>query len=686
MDKRELSAVPRPALTDKQKKTPLLMSNISYFVTAERRDIGGKDTLIMNFFKREKKRILPAFRTFCQDDDYITQDLTVEKTKWKTGAINYLTGYLYWYRKNGNIVINSMKEKAIILGFLKEFRKRHGIEECKKCSKDASTVDMEVEDQIDVYQDAIKARKLAERHKKEKDYIDCRMEKFGDLPEDYGSFVENTVFAEENYIFYSMPQKMAYCSKCKHEFTIDEEKHLRGGPNLPVFNKRDIVKHNQTAMCPWCYAFLHCKSIGMGRGNLTAVQWSVIIQKDGEDILVRYFCHEKDFRKDYRHPKISSWEKYRTIHTADRVEDYEWWRFKNTQEYRWCIYKEYTSYMIPSEYAVPRSTVLYNQDLQEAIEGTCMKYSCIDLYVEHSLKTGEKKPSPWFIDWFFNAYRKSPFLEQLLKVGFYRMTREFLEDSTPPELKGDRSILGTLGINKLQFNMLRRVGDPSLRDLEILKYKPDLKWNEFEILRMIQDGGLHKAYRKFIEFMQYTTLHKLSSYMKKQSIYYYCDYFDYAEWTEEMGYDMHNEFNLFPKDFKKAHDERSKEHIKFKDKQEKEAQRRFNRLLKKLIKETADVEALNLKIGGLFIRLPVKIEELKAEGENLHHCVGNYSERVRKGETMIFFIRQEADPNKSFYTLEWKGRVIQCRGFRNCDMTPEVKAFVKVFEQKMKEY
>jgi hypothetical protein len=164
------------------------------------------------------------------------------------------------------------------------------------------------------------------------------------------------------------------------------------------------------------------------------------------------------------------------------------------------------------------------------------------------------------------------------------------------------------------------------------------------------------------------------------------DYFDYAKWTEEMGYDMRNEFNLFPKKFIKAHDDRSKEYIKFKDKQEKEEQKRFNKLLKKMKKETADVEALNLSYGGLFIRLPNRIEELKTEGEALHHCVGTYQERVRKGETMIFFIRQEREPDKPFYTLEWHGKVVQCRGSHNCNMTAEVKAFVHVFEQKMKEY
>ena len=79
-------------------------------------------------------------------------------------------------------------------------------------------------------------------------------------------------------------------------------------------------------------------------------------------------------------------------------------------------------------------------------------------------------------------------------------------------------------------------------------------------------------------------------------------------------------------------------------------------------------------------------EELKKEGEALHHCVGTYMERVRKGETMIFFIRRKEEPEKPYYTLEWHGKVVQCRGSHNCDMTPEVKAFVQIFQEKMTEY
>lgn len=688
MDKRALSALPRPMLTQKQKEMPQLISNMAYLVTAERLKIGGTDTLVMNFFAI--KKISPAFRTFCQAEDYITQDLTTDKTKWKDGAINSLTGYMYWYRLQGNIVINSIGERETILGFLMEFKEQHGVKDYKRYMPEGSVTDTEVEDRIDEYQNTIKEWRLAKRHQKEKDQIDSRMAKFGALPEDYDTFVEDTVFKDDNYIFYSLPQKMAYCSRCRHDFTIDEERHLRGGPKMPVWNNRDEVKHNRTVMCPWCNSFLHCKSIGMSRQGLTAVQWSVLIQKSGEDVLVRYFRHIKDFRKDFRRPEIGNKELFRTIHTAEKAEDYDWYRFKSTQEIRWCIFKERGyGYFQPSEYDVPRCVTLYNQDIQEAVAGTCMRYSAIDLYVEHVLNEGEGKSTPWFVDWYFNAYRKSPFLEQIMKVGFYRMAKEFLEDHNALELlelTSGRSILDSLGINKIQYNMLRRIGNPSIRDLEILKYKQGLSWDDFTTLRYVQDCGTYRLYRKFADFMQYTTLYKLTRYIEKQKIKYYNDYFDYAGWMEEMGYDMRNEYNLFPRDFKKAHDARVKEYTKFKDKQEREAAKRFNRLLRKLEKETADVEAMNLKSGSLFIRLPRAIEELKMEGETLHHCVGTYSERVRKGETMIFFIRRASDPEKPFYTLEWKGKVVQCRGFKNCDMTPEVKAFVNIFEKKMQEY
>ena len=468
-----------------------------------------------------------------------------------------------------------------------------------------------------------------------------------------------------------------------------ENKHLRY-ETIGVWNDQDDVKHNRTVRCPYCNKFLLAKSEGMGRLNLVSVVWSLLVQPHKEEVLTRYFCHTKDFRIDFHNPKITTHEGYRTVHKADKVTDYMWASYKTTGNMRWCYYRD-RGYLwhSPAETVAPRSVVMYNANLQETVAGTCMKYSVPDIFIEKVANDERYFNSPWLIDNYFNSYRKYPFIEQLLKVGFYRMTRDFLEDRQSAHVnlnEGQNSILGTLGINKNQYNMLRRVGDPRLKDLEILRYKPDLKWNDFEELRWIQDVGYVDSYKNYVDLMRYTTLHKLLRYIREQKIEHAHDYFDYTGWLEKMGYDMRNEFNLFPRNFRRAHDEMSKQYMKFKDKQARENAKRFNRLLRKLRKETAEVEAMNLNIDGLFIRLPNKLEELKEEGEALHHCVGTYMEKVEKGETMIFFIRQKAAPEKPYYTLEWHGRVVQCRGFRNCEMTPEVKAFVEIFGEKMAEY
>lgn len=458
---------------------------------------------------------------------------------------------------------------------------------------------------------------------------------------------------------------------------------------IPVWNNQDEVRHNRTVRCPYCNKYLQAKSEEMSRDSLVSVAWSVLVQPSGEDVFTRYFCHIKDFRVDFHTPKITTSEGYRTVHKENGSADYMWARHKN-MNMRWCYYRDRGSYWYPpAETIAPRSTVMYNVSLAKAIEGTCMKYSVPDVFINNIANDSRYFNTPWLVDNYFNSYRKYPFIEQLLKVGFYKMTREFLEDNRTNNTElnaGQRSILGTLGIGKLQYNMLRKVGDPSIRDLKILRYKPDLKWDEFNELRYIQDNGYLDMYKNYIDLMEYTTLHKLCRYISEQKITNAHDYFDYTGWLEEMGYDMRNEFNLYPKDFKKSHDEKSKEYVKFQDKKAKEDIKRFNKLLKKLRKDTLDADPMKLKIEGLFIRLPEKLNELKNEGECLHHCVGTYRDRVAKGETMIFFIRRESEPDKPYYTLEWKGKVIQCRGYRNCDMTPEVKAFVEIFQEKMMKY
>lgn len=683
MIKKALKAIPVPRADAQQiHKIAIGGKDIRGVIISQKKKVEAEETLILNVYQvsgKNKKDISLLFRVFCQKNDYITFE--ADCNKWRTGALLHLiyrdSGWCeYWWNYHQLEFLTDKDAKRV-----ESTLRRWNHNNMEYGERAAITL-------FDQYQQNVKNARLMKKHKKETDVIDADMEKFGELPDDYQTFIEETVFKDENYIFYDTKEKRAFCTSCKKTFIL-ENKHLRH-KTIGVWNNRDDVGHNKTVCCPYCNKFLLAKSEGMSRQSLVSVEWSLLVQSHNEEVLTRYFCHTKDFRIDFHNPKITTHEGYRTVHRADKATDYMWASYKTTGNMRWCYYRDRgSSWYPPAETVAPRSVVMYNVNLQETVAGTCMKYSVPDIFIENVANDKRYFNSPWIIDNYFNSYRKYPFIEQLMKVGFYRMTRDFLEDPNSADVnlnEGQNSILGTLGINKNQYNMLRKVGDPRLKDLAILRYKPDLKWNDFEKLRWIQDVGYVGIYKEYIDLMHYTTLHKLSRYIREQNIAYEHDYFDYTGWLEKMGYDMRNEFNLYPKDFKKAHDDKLKEYVKFKDKRAKEDIKRFNKMLKKLRKDTSDVDAMNLRIEGMFIRLPEQLDELKKEGEILHHCVGTYVDMVEKGETMIFFIRKESDPDKPFFTLEWKGRVVQCRGYRNCNMTPEVKAFVQIFQEKMAEY
>jgi hypothetical protein len=79
--------------------------------------------------------------------------------------------------------------------------------------------------------------------------------------------------------------------------------------------------------------------------------------------------------------------------------------------------------------------------------------------------------------------------------------------------------------------------------------------------------------------------------------------------------------------------------------------------------------------------VPTSTEEIRKEGQTLHHCVGTYVDRVLEGKTIIMFIRKKEEIEKPFYTMEvCKGEVVQVRGGYNKDMTDAVKNFVESFK------
>lgn len=136
------------------------------------------------------------------------------------------------------------------------------------------------------------------------------------------------------------------------------------------------------------------------------------------------------------------------------------------------------------------------------------------------------------------------------------------------------------------------------------------------------------------------------------------EYRDYQNMLENLGIAFEGDFRILPKNFKQAHDDAVKAYNDMKDEQKRIE---FANQLEKLL-------GLEQTIGNYTFVLPKELQELKAEGKALSHCVGSYADRVARGDTVILFVRQKEKVDNPLYTLEIKnGKVVQLRGKRNKD-------------------
>lgn len=688
INKREAAKIPRPKITKEMKAAAKKLKKKEGIMTSEQVQISGKDTLVVNAFKLYKGELQPFIRLFLQKDDDITQDLQTSNIRWQTSMWNKLAGTWYipeWGR--GELLYPALTEQddQRIREFVSENMDHHDREPRLYFQHD-------YEDHIYMLQEDIRFRKRMCRHQKQIDHINEQMALFGDLPEDYPEFIEKQVFGDTHFLMYSQKENHAYCTHCGTEFRLRAPELRQAGYEDTTAIK---PKHNHEIFCPYCGKMVTAKSEGYSRRKMVFVRWSLHIKSAGEKVLLRYVRHIKDFSKDYRNPEVSSKDLYRTVHGEQEYDDLEWGEWHITQKMGWHPPCKKSWWWNPSEYTCPSEVVLYNTSW-DILRGTCLQYSCTELYLEHVCK---KKSNPWVLDSWWTFYKRHPYVEQFLKLGWYELTKELDNYRREAEklFQPGKDICQTLQMTREQFQFLRRVSDnnPKMIDIQIMQYAKlkgiRMSEEDHRSLRRICHYGYDgcSLYKALIDLCEHTTAHRLVKWIQKQKKgFHISDWMnDYLKWARDLGKDLADEYYLLPPNFPQAHDNMQLEWLDARNKLKAEEFAAFNKALAQMRLQGGLDDSGFLHAGGLFIRAPFKVEELITEGEFLHHCVGTYIDRVISGSTMIFFIRKETAPEKPFYTLEWRDhRIIQCRGKRNCDMTPEVKAFTQLFAEKMEVY
>lgn len=514
---------------------------------------------------------------------------------------------------------------------------------------------------------------LVKRHVKQRKII-SRMEGLPPLPRDLKGWIHREVLPQ--YLFYEYHKRKApmqgHCTACRHEVMVTG------------------VKHNQGGSCPRCKKEVLFKSRGR-LGYITDRDTVQILQKLSSDELVirvlKVYCYYR--KKDI--PEFDVYESTRIFVRQDvqgkcTTEPYHH-SFESGDLTPWKHGYCPIMYVYQPNFNAEVCGHLYHRNLDAVLEGTPWQYSQLKQFYLNGRKPMATVP-------YLQALLAYPQLEMLFKMGFYKLTCDsiYRERLTCLLDCGKKKPHEILRIWPEDVNDLRS-RNGSAEDLRVYqKYKENgipSKTRE-EIFSWMERCELRDDY-EILSLLPYMTLHKLLRYGDEQfsllhprqtaggNVRYesmsciLIEYRDYLRMCVEQGYDLKNSFVLYPRDLQQAHDRLS---ARIQAKLDAKRRRSFMAAYRRIVSH------LDFELEGMTIVYPQKPEDIEAEGNALHHCVGSYVSRVAKKQCIILFLRQTTELQKSFYTIEVRDQtVIQVRGMQNCGPTPEVKRFMDVWEQ-----
>ena len=695
MEKRKLSVIERPKTTPEMVEKAGELNGIKYIIDTELVD---KNILVINFFAVSELRegkMAATFRTFLSENDYITQDLTKDSTKWITASFDMMQDIGFYrtiwdeqkreYRDNFSVYIWSGQD--VIEDFFKSYKKH------------ASDT---IWNLIRRFQDKVKDERLEQKHRKVLDPIDLKMKSVQNPPEEFKNWVWEQGMSFSRYGIYKETEKGKAefeCSYCKAKGIVDRTQ-IR-------------LRNNEKGECPFCKSKVTYKAKGILAGVIKDTSDFIYVDRQEKGFLLRYFWASREIRDG----KIKEgcikeilFEQKRYFWTVEkkslRKEAYEWGVYHQRGLCRW----------IPSSGGIT-SAGLYPGNLPHAWEHTQMKYSGLEILAQnHKGRLPYEGAIPICL--------KFPKFEWICKMGLNNLAADIVsKHSFYCHLSTDvidykaNTIYEILGLTKVNTKILQEI-DGNTDELNLLQeaqrlgiqMRAEQIKEYYEVfgcnIKLMRENGTKVSFHKFFKYFdkeieRYMDGNSKGKLRREELIELKRnmarDWLDYLGWCRELKYNLDNMFIYMPNNFKQVHDRVEKEYKELKDRKAAAEKKRRDKLIAKkmqklkkdmeeIFSKNAGVDALNIKGNGLILIVPANSAAIKEEGEALHHCVGTYIERVAKGETAIFFIRKENEPNKPYYTLEWRdNKVIQCRGMNNCSVTDKVKAFVKTFEEKMNE-
>ncbi|MED9814718.1 PcfJ domain-containing protein [Anaerostipes sp.] len=480
--------------------------------------------------------------------------------------------------------------------------------------------------QINEIEEKINSEKREKRYEKRMQKIKEESEEIRPITKGLKQWAEKQM---ESYLFYK--ESTGFCGKCGQEVKLDRRKQK--------------ITHNKRGICPSCRKRITYKAAG----RQSHIEDSIKVVRFQKTNLGIAAIESLVVKKSFAENKES-------VRIADR---FIWFIEENYK-----LFNELAENPNEEAYWYDTGAMntgkarIYPKNLKQIIKGTWLSHSGIDVVASWK---GKQEQYEMIIE----NYMQNPQLELVIKANMRKLTRQLW--SYDRFLNKGTKLNEVLGLTKANMRKARDY-DLGRDEIRVLRNDPDGKLSNDEVIALANAGCHYLA-----ALRTFTTIRKIANYTQKghdAGIWV-----DYLKMAKDLGYNMKDKAVLFPRKLKVKHDDLAKiMKIQGDNIREKKYQQRIPELKALYSYETSKYKII----------VPESLKAIVDEGQNLHHCVGTYTEKVAEGETDILFIRKQGEEETSYYTMEVKNlEIIQYRGaYNNLHNNPvpkEIDQFVKQF-------
>lgn len=325
-------------------------------------------------------------------------------------------------------------------------------------------------------------------------------------------------------------------------------------------------------------------------------------------------------------------------------------------------------------------------NLAEVLAGGKFQYSQLAIAAAH------QKVNPFD---YLRRYENYPEVERLYKAGLYKFAWEYMTKHvergrnawaylTSPKdyglvTQGDFAEAAEKDYGIAELMARKRIRGWEFSDADekaaAVAFMREVNWQQGDRFEhsFITNRSLFGYWREQRE--GYRGRNQTEEYVLQN---FFVDYNDYVTCCIELRYDLTDTAISRPHNFQEMHDRVTSLVRDLRAKREAEKLKGVQAVYEQLH------DLIEWTDGKLLVRMAHDAGDLIREGREMQHCVGTYGRRVAEGMCFIFFIRRAEEPGKAFYTVEIKPdlkklQVVQCRGYRNNDRSPEEREEVNAF-------